>query len=82
MQHNRKVLREKNDIERLVELFNDSALSLDGPSRIIWEHFLSFYKETGEPTLDPGRVQRSESATSVAATPRRRASGATASRWR
>ncbi|MDA0766360.1 MAG: DEAD/DEAH box helicase [Verrucomicrobia bacterium] len=46
------VLREKNDIDRLVDLFKDSALSIDAPSRIIWEHFLMHFGETGEPILD------------------------------
>ena len=35
-----------------VDLFADSALRIDGPSRILWEHFLSFYREDGETPLD------------------------------
>ena len=45
-------LREKGDIERLVDMFQDSALRLNAGSQIVWEHFLRHYGATGEPILD------------------------------
>jgi len=45
-------LREKIDIERLVELYSDSALRMDAASQILWEHFLSRYRQEGEALLD------------------------------
>lgn len=45
-------LREKNDIERLRELFTNAALRMDASSQVIWEHFLSYYGEEGATTMD------------------------------
>lgn len=45
-------LREKNDIERLKELFGNAALRMDAQSQVIWEHFLAYYSEEGATTMD------------------------------
>ena len=45
-------LREKSDIEKYVSLHHEAALVMDPPSRILWEHFLAYYREHGETTLD------------------------------
>ena len=45
-------LREKNDIERLIELFENGALRMDAQSQVIWEHFLAHYKKENLATLD------------------------------
>jgi len=45
-------LREKNEIEQYVSLFQEAALRMDASSQILWEHFLSFYRQHGETTLD------------------------------
>ena len=45
-------LREKQEIERLLDFYRDSALMVDAASQILWEHFLSFYNEHGETGLD------------------------------
>ena len=45
-------LREKNDIERLVGLFEMAALRMDAPAQVIWEHFLAFYSKEGAATMD------------------------------
>jgi hypothetical protein len=45
-------LREKNDIDRLVGLFEMGALRMDAPSQVIWEHFLAFYNKEGAATMD------------------------------
>lgn len=45
-------LREKNEIERLLPLFAEAGLKMDAPSQVLWEHFLAFYRETSETTLD------------------------------
>ena len=45
-------LREKNDIERYVSLHHEGALLMDVSSQTLWEHFLSFYRKTGDTTLD------------------------------
>ncbi|MGB6222423.1 DEAD/DEAH box helicase [Haloferula sp.] len=45
-------LREKNDIERLLPLFNEAALRMDAPSQVLWEHFLAYYREYGDTTFD------------------------------
>ncbi len=45
-------LREKNDIDRLVGLFETGALRMDAPSQVIWEHFLAFYGKEGAATMD------------------------------
>lgn len=45
-------LREKNDIERLVGLFEMAALRMDAPGQVIWEHFLAFYSKEGAATMD------------------------------
>ncbi|MFP6864483.1 MAG: DEAD/DEAH box helicase [Roseibacillus sp.] len=46
------VLREKQEIERLLALYDESALRIDAASQILWEHFLSYYAEHGEAGLD------------------------------
>ena len=46
------VLREKQEIERLLALYHESALRIDAASQILWEHFLSYYAEHGEAGLD------------------------------
>jgi len=46
------VLREKNDIERLVGLFEMAALRMDAQSQVIWEHFLAFYRNDGSTSMD------------------------------
>ena len=45
-------LREKAEIERITDLFHDSALRLDAAGQILWEHFLAYYKKTNETSLD------------------------------
>jgi len=45
-------LREKNEIEQYVTLFQEAALRMDASSQILWEHFLSFYRQQGDTTLD------------------------------
>ncbi|MFD0895887.1 DEAD/DEAH box helicase [Luteolibacter ambystomatis] len=45
-------LREKNDIEAYVALYQEAALRMDASSQVLWEHFLSFYRQHGETTLD------------------------------
>lgn len=45
-------LREKNDIDRLVGLFEMAALRMDASSQVIWEHFLAFYNKEGAATMD------------------------------
>jgi superfamily II DNA or RNA helicase len=45
-------LREKQEIDRLLEAYSDSALRLDASSQILWEHFLSYYVAEGEVSLD------------------------------
>lgn len=45
-------LREKNDIEAYVSLYQEAALRMDASSQILWEHFLSFYRQNGDTTLD------------------------------
>ncbi|MES2996163.1 MAG: DEAD/DEAH box helicase [Verrucomicrobiota bacterium] len=45
-------LREKNDIENYVALHHEGALLMDAPSQTLWEHFLSYYRKTGDTTLD------------------------------
>lgn len=45
-------LREKNDIERLVKLFELSALRMDAASQILWEHFLSYVAKEGDTMID------------------------------
>ncbi len=46
------ILREKNDIERLLPLFAEAALRMDAPSQVLWEHFLAYYREHGDTTFD------------------------------
>ncbi|MFP6882438.1 MAG: SNF2-related protein, partial [Roseibacillus sp.] len=46
------VLREKQEIERLLGHYHESALRIDAASQILWEHFLSYYAEHGEAGLD------------------------------
>jgi len=41
-------LREKGEIERIVKLFEASALRMDAASQILWEHFLRHSEKTGE----------------------------------
>ncbi|MDG0994217.1 MAG: SNF2-related protein [Akkermansiaceae bacterium] len=45
-------LREKNDVERFVALFEDAALRMDAASQLLWEQFLSFYQKEGETRFD------------------------------
>ena len=45
-------LREKNDIERLIDLFENGALRMDAQSQVIWEHFLAYYSKESSVTLD------------------------------
>jgi SNF2 family DNA or RNA helicase len=45
-------LREKNEIEQYVTLFQEAALRMDASSQILWEHFLAFYRQQGDTTLD------------------------------
>jgi hypothetical protein len=45
-------LREKQEIDRLLEAYSDSALRLDASSQILWEHFLNYYVAEGEVSLD------------------------------
>lgn len=45
-------LREKNDIERLLPLFDEAALKMDAPSQVLWEHFLAYYRKHNETTFD------------------------------
>ncbi|SHK28145.1 Superfamily II DNA or RNA helicase, SNF2 family [Rubritalea squalenifaciens DSM 18772] len=45
-------IREKNDIERLVGLFEEAALRMDAQSQVIWEHYLAFYHGENATTMD------------------------------
>ncbi|NNM29156.1 MAG: ATP-dependent helicase, partial [Akkermansiaceae bacterium] len=45
-------VREKGDIDRLVELYEDSALRMDVGSQVLWEHFLAFHRKDGQTSLD------------------------------
>jgi len=45
-------LREKGEIERIVKLYDASALRMDAASQILWEHFLRYSEKTGEVHLD------------------------------
>ena len=45
-------LREKGDIERLLPAFAEAALRMDAPSQVLWEHFLAYYRDTGDTTFD------------------------------
>ncbi len=45
-------VREKNDIDRFVGLFEMGALRMDAPSQLIWEHFLAFYNKEGTSSID------------------------------
>jgi hypothetical protein len=45
-------IREKNEIERLVQMHHQAALRMDAPSQVLWEHFLSYYREQNETTFD------------------------------
>jgi len=45
-------LREKNDIESYVSLYHEGALLMDTQSQTLWEHFLSYYRQQGDTTLD------------------------------
>ncbi len=45
-------LREKNDIEAYVSLYHEGALLMDTQSQTLWEHFLSYYRQQGDTTLD------------------------------
>ena len=44
--------REKNEIEHYVALYQEAALRMDASSQILWEHFLAYYRQTGETSLD------------------------------
>ncbi|WP_035615960.1 DEAD/DEAH box helicase [Haloferula sp. BvORR071] len=45
-------IREKNEIERLVTMHHQAALRMDAPSQVLWEHFLSYFREHNETTFD------------------------------
>lgn len=45
-------LREKGDVDRFLLLFEDSALRMDAPSQLLWEHFLTFYTKEGDSRFD------------------------------
>lgn len=45
-------LREKNEIEQYVALYQEAALRMDSPSQTLWEHFLAFVRQHGDTTLD------------------------------
>jgi len=45
-------LREKGEIDRIVKLFDASALRMDAASQILFEHFLRYAEQTGEAYLD------------------------------
>lgn len=47
-----KPLRERQEIERVVELYRQAALRMEIGAQVLWEHFLSYYKEHSESTLD------------------------------
>ena len=46
------VIREKSEIDRLVELFEKSALRMDAPSQVIWEHYLAHVNKDNTLILD------------------------------
>lgn len=46
------VIREKSEIDRLVDLFDKSALRMDAPSQIIWEHYLAHVSKDNALILD------------------------------
>jgi hypothetical protein len=45
-------IREKAEIERLVSMHHQAALRMDASSQVLWEHFLSYYRDQGEATFD------------------------------
>ena len=45
-------LREKGEIDRILKMWEASALRMDAPSRILWEHFLRYSEKHGEAYLD------------------------------
>jgi SNF2 family DNA or RNA helicase len=45
-------IREKNEIERLVQMHHQAALRMDASSQVLWEHFLSYYRDQNEITFD------------------------------
>ena len=45
-------IREKNEIERFVQMHHQAALRMDAPSQVLWEHFLSYYRDQNETTFD------------------------------
>ena len=45
-------IREKNEIERLVQMHHQAALRMDASSQVLWEHFLSYYRDQNETTFD------------------------------
>jgi hypothetical protein len=45
-------LREKNEIEHYVKLHHEGAVLMDASSQTLWEHFLAFYRQHGDTTLD------------------------------
>ncbi len=45
-------LREKNDIDRFLALFEDSALRMDASSQLIWDQFLTYYTKEGDARFD------------------------------
>ncbi|MCW1913921.1 DEAD/DEAH box helicase [Luteolibacter sp. GHJ8] len=45
-------IREKNEIERLVQMHHQAALRMDASSQVLWEHFLSYFRDQNEITFD------------------------------
>jgi len=45
-------IREKGEIERLVQMHHQAALRMDASSQVLWEHFLSYYRDQNETTFD------------------------------
>jgi len=46
------VIREKQDIDKLVELYRTSSIRTSVEMQMLWEHYLSYYTEDGNITLD------------------------------
>ncbi|MCW1883543.1 DEAD/DEAH box helicase [Luteolibacter flavescens] len=45
-------IREKGDIERLVQMHHQAALRMDASSQVLWEHFLAYYRDQNDITFD------------------------------
>jgi len=46
------VIREKQDIDKLVDLYSTSSIRTSVEMQMLWEHFLSYYNEYDQITLD------------------------------